>query len=108
MFRDRDEELNRLEEALRDADEEEETLTDEEEYFDEDEEYDAYEEEMPLPKFRAYNSDTTDMNLEKYSKTVYKAGKGSGLGLLAFLLILLSILLFVLAWWLLKYGGFLG
>ena len=102
MFRDRKEELDRLEAALLESDEEAETLTEDEEFLDEEEA------EQPLPDFDAYNSDVTDEDLEAYSETVYEGGSRNRLGLLAVALALLSVVLFVLAWWLLKYGGFLG
>ena len=102
MFRDRKEELDRLEAALLDADNED-TAPDEEEFFEEEEEADA-----PLPDFDAYNSDVTDEDLEEYSETVYDGGRRSPLGALAVVLVLLTGVLLALAWWLLKYGGFLG
>lgn len=101
MFRDRDEELDRLEAALQEEDEEEE-------YEDEDEEYEEEEEESTLPDFDAYNSDITDDDLEEFSEAVYEGRKKSRLGLLAFILVVLCLVLFALAWCLLKYGGYLG
>lgn len=103
MFRDRDEELDRLEAALQEA-EEEEDFSEDEEYEEEYEE----EEESNLPDFDAYNSDITDDDLEEYSEEVYEGRKKSRLGLLAFLLVVLCMVLSVLAWCLLKYGGYLG
>ena len=101
MFRDRDEELDRLEAALQEAEEEED--------FSEEEEYEEdCEEESDLPDFDAYNSDITDDDLEEYSEEVYEGRKKSRLGLLAFLLVVLCIVLAILAWCLLKYGGYLG
>lgn len=104
MFRDRDEELDRLEAALQEAEEEEE-FSEEEEYEEEDDEEDV---EDDLPDFDAYNSDVTDEDLEEFSDAVYEGGKKSRLGLLAFMLAMLCILLFALALCLLKYGGYLG
>lgn len=101
MFRDRDEELDRLEAALQEA-EEEEAFSEEEEYEED------CEEESDLPDFDAYNSDITDDDLEEYSEEVYEGRKKSRLGLLAFLLVVLCIVLAILAWCLLKYGGYLG
>ena len=105
MFRDRDEELDRLEAALQEA-EEEEDFSEEEEY-EEDCEEDC-EEEFDLPDFDAYNSDITNGDLEEYAEEVYEGRKKSRLGLLAFLLVVLCIVLAILAWCLLKYGGYLG
>ena len=95
MFRDRKEELDRLEAALQASEEE---CSQEE----------AFSEEETLPDFDAYNSDLTDEDLEEYSEAVYEGSRPKGLGLLAFLLAALSVVLLALAWWLLKYGGFLG
>ena len=101
MFRDRDEELNRLEAALQEN-EEEEAFSEEEEYEEDDEEV------SDLPDFKAYNSDITDEDLEEFSESVYEGSKKSHLGLLAFMLAVLSIVLLALAWCLMKYGGYLG
>ena len=101
MFRDRDEELDRLEAALQEA-EEEEAFSEEEEYEED------CEEESDLPDFDAYNSDITNGDLEEYAEEVYEGRKKSRLGLLAFLLVVLCIVLAILAWCLLKYGGYLG
>lgn len=98
MFRDRDEELNRLESALQES---EEDVSGECEEEEEDEEED-------LPDFDAYNSDMTDGDLEEFSEAVYEGSKKSNLGLLAFMLIVLCVVLLALAWCLMKYGGFLG
>ena len=99
MFRDREEELDRLEAALLEQEEE----------VEEDEEYeeDEYEEEA-LPDFDAYNADVVDEDLEEFSETVYQGSGKSPLGFLAVLLILVSGLLLGLAWFLLKQGGYLG
>ena len=97
MFRDRDEELDRLEAALQEDPEEE---LSEEEYEDEEEE--------DLPDFDAYNSDTTDGDLEEFSEAVYEGNRKSRLGLLAFMLAAVCVMLAILAFCLLKYGGYLG
>ena len=99
MFRDREEELDRLEAALL---EQEEEVEEDEEY--EEEEY----EEDALPDFDAYNADVVDEDLEEFSETVYQGSGKSPLGFLAVLLILVSGLLLGLAWFLLKQGGYLG
>ena len=99
MFRDREEELVRLEAALL---EQEEEVEEDEEY--EEEEY----EEEALPDFDAYNADVVDEDLEEFSETVYQGSGKSPLGFLAVLLILVSGLLLGLAWFLLKQGGYLG
>lgn len=104
MFRDREEELDRLEAALLESEEEEACASEEEEELPEDEEY----EEAYLPDFDAYNNDTTDEDLEEFSEAVYEGRKRSPLGALAVLLVLLCAVLLALAWWLLKTGGFLG
>ena len=100
MFRDRDEELNRLEAALQDDGDEE---LPEEEY---EEEEDG--EEDTLPDFDAYNSDITDDDLEEFSEAVYEGNQKRRLGLLAFMLAAVCVALATLAWCLLKYGGYLG
>ena len=101
MFRDREEELDRLEAALLEQEEEDE------EYEEDEEEYEEYDEEA-LPDFDAYNADTVDEDLEEFSETVYQGSGKSPLGFLAVLLILVSGLLLGLAWFLLKQGGYLG
>ena len=100
MFRDRDEELNRLEAALQDDGDEE---LPEEEYEEEEDQ-----EEDTLPDFDAYNSDITDDDLEEFSEAVYEGSQKRRLGLLAFMLAVVCIVLAALAICLLKYGGYLG
>ena len=100
MFRDREEELNRLEAALQDDPEEEFS---EKEECEEDED-----EEAVLPDFDAYNSDITDEDLEDFSEAVYEGNGQRRLGLLAFVLVALCLVLAALAVCLLKYGGYLG
>ena len=118
MFRDREEELDRLEAALMDEDEEESTdeviledivITPKAPTYAQDLfQITEDEEDEPLPDFDAYNSDITDEDLEEYSETVYDGTQQKSLGLLAIFLLVLAGILFVLAWMLLKYGGFLG
>lgn len=89
MFRDKEEELRRLEEAL---------LED-----------DTPEEEMPAPQqaYAAYNNDDCDVDLEEYSQEVYEKPK-SPYGLWAFLLLLMTALLCLLGYCILRYGGYLS
>ena len=113
MFRDAEEELQRLEEELLSADEEEEYDEDEECDEDFDEEYDEddedFEEEdeviVPAPKgYKVYNSDRCDVNLECYSEEVYRGRRS---GCLAWVFAGLTVALLVVLYLYLKQGGYL-
>ena len=118
MFHDRNQELERLSQALwEDAEEPEEELDDEEEYdeeeyddeydeeFDEefDDEYEEFDDQEALAavSVRAYNNDRTDADLEELSDEVYYASKSpltvflilAGLCAMAACLVLVLVLL---------------
>lgn len=92
MFRDNREELKRLENALLEAE------------LEEPEE----EEEAPPPVVEdvpAYSNVTCDVDLEDYEETVRQ---GPSVGLLSIFLIVLTVAFCVVAWVVLKQGGYLG
>lgn len=97
MFRDKDEELARLEELLT-QDNDGNAPVDEEE-----EEY-----EPPVQNLRAYNGDTADVDLEEFSDAVYTPTHNKHTGLFALLFLLLCGIFCVLAWWILRYKGVIG
>ena len=131
MFRDRQEELDRLQEQLLEEDPEEL----EEEYEDEDEEYlDAEVDDLLAANdqgenpqtynnysndygrqlrnyasgYKAYNSDRTDEDLEEYSQQVLHPQKEKGItGLLILAMLLLLGIGGVLAWMLMRMKGWI-
>ena len=131
MFRDRQEELDRLQEQLLEEDPEEL----EEEYEDEDEEYlDAEVDDLLAANdqgenpqtynnysndygrqlrnyasgYKAYNSDRTDEDLEEYSQQVHHPQKEKGItGLLILAMLLLLGIGGVLAWMLMRMKGWI-
>ena len=90
MFRDTAEELARLQAELLAEEETPADAIDEdasyEEDFYEEEEYPTYTE-----GYRAYNTDTTDEDLEEYSETVRKGKSSRGLLVVALILCLLTL-----------------
>lgn len=96
MFRDKDEELARLEEELLEQDAPEEVPDDEEEAY-----------EPPVQNVRAYNGDAADVDLEEFSDAVYTPTRNRNTGLFALLFLLLCGIFCVLAWWILRYRGVL-
>lgn len=102
MFRDREDALQELQQQLLEEEEipEEEALTEEEETDDLPQEvYARFTENV-----RAYNSDTTDTDLEEYSDTVYDPPRRRSGCVLWFILLTAAILL-ALSWLLAKQGG---
>ncbi len=125
MFRDAEEELQRLEEELLSVDEEEEL--DEEEYDEDEEEYEEYDEDFdeedfdeeeddedfeeedeviqPVVKgYKVYNSDHCDVNLDRYSEDVYRGRRS---GCLAWVFAGLTVALLAVLYLYLKQGGYL-
>ena len=96
MFRDKDEELARLEEELLEQDKGEEAPDDEEEAY-----------EPPVHNVRAYNGDAAVVDLEEFSDAVYTPTHNKHTGLFALLFLLLCGIFCVLAWWILRYKGVL-
>lgn len=103
MFKDNQEELARLEQAL---------LEEEEELYEDDllEEEDLYEDDLPeetpcrdyTGRYKIYNADNCDGDLEEYSDRVYEGRSGvSGLTITA--LLLSCGILGVMVWILLRY-----
>ena len=117
MFKDRKEELRRLEEELLLEDEAdspqelpeddpENTYLDDTDDFGQETEETYYNYSNGYGAYNAYNSDVTDEDLEEYSKKVYgNTGERKNRGLLILTLILLSAILCTLAWCYLRYKG---
>lgn len=114
MFRDTSEELERLQAELLAEEESDEALSQEppeEEYDDCEEEYEEDEEPEVYPNYasgyRAYNSDTSDEELEEYSEDV-RAGKTRGGNCLALIACFLALILAGLVLWITYAMGYLG
>ena len=121
MFRDQEEELNRLENALLEQEEEPLEEAPEEEDFDveidtefgeeyEEEYEEDYEEEEDWEEdtsYRAYTNHHSDVDLEDYSEEVYEARPDRTLRILIWLFIVLTGLVCGTIFLLLKVGGFL-
>ena len=116
MFKDRQEELRRLEEALlaEEAEEQweaEETEEAEEDWAEEDWEAEDIAEEWSakkrrLPYVHAYNADRLDEDVEEFSRQIdTPAGKNRGRWIAAILLVLLAALLLTLAFLLALFQG---
>lgn len=122
MFRDRQEELQRLEEALLAEEEYEAQLSPEQAQEEEDllsedfldellEDTSPAKESVAYQNFsnaygKAYNSDRTDVDMEEYSETVRKAKKDN-FGWLIVVCLLLILLLGAAVWYVLHRGGIL-
>lgn len=57
--------------------------------------------------YRASNTDRTDVDLEQYSKEVEQASRGRSSGLAITALLLAAGILLVLIWWAVRFGGLL-
>ncbi len=98
MFKDDQEELARLEQALLEEDPQDE-FPEEEEFYEDDFE------EQALPRnyaSRVYNADSCDPDLEEYSNRVYE-GRTCVSGLVITALLLSCGILGVMVWFLLRY-----
>ena len=98
MFRDTKRELQRLEQELL---QEEETEQQEERSCEEDE-YIRYPVDCPV-----YNTDRTDVDLEEYSRAVREPENPRFTGLLLLALFLMTAIVGILGWWLLRFLGVL-
>lgn len=121
MFKDKKEELRRLEEALLlEAQQEEEEAQLEEELeeaeallesetdYGEESEETYYNYSNRYGRVRAYNNDTSDEDMDAYSDDVYNSENTKGLGGLTILAVcLLVAIVFVLGWCFLRYKGIL-
>lgn len=98
MFRDREKALEKLQAQLleEESDLPEEEVTEEDETVYDDDAQDV----------RAYNTDTTDADLDDYSDAVYDAPRGRGGCILWFALLTAGVLL-AISWFLAKQGGLL-
>ena len=116
MFKDKKEELRRLEEALlmEDEPEEEAQLPEEEPDVLSDDEYDFGEESEETyhnysnryGRVRAYNNDTTEEDLDAYSDDVYNSENRKSMGCLSLLAVgLLVAIAIALGWCYLRYKG---
>ena len=113
MCKDRNQELQRLEQAL--LEEEEEDLLSEETLNELLEDvapaknsvpYQNYSNDYGQP-YTAYNSDTTDTDLEEYSEEVLSADKPSYTGLIVLACLLAIGILGMVIYLMLRYGGIL-
>ena len=123
MFKDRNKELQRLEQAL--LEEEKDEIPEEEEVFEEDEDLLTDEKldelledvapgknSVPYQNYsndygQIYNSDVTDTNIEEYSEEVLTESKSSYTGLLILACGLAFGILCVIIYLLIRYGGLL-
>ena len=114
MFRDKEEELARLEELL----EEVEDLLDETEDLPQEEEIDFLEEPSgdtkeyknfanDYGKVTVYNADKADLDLEEYGDEVYEPKEKKNTDLLVTAALLLVGILLVLSWWAIRFLGVL-
>lgn len=93
MFRDQKKELDRLEKALLDQEEEEPV------------------EDSPateIPDDAAYNSDVSDVDLDDFGDDVYDPPQKRALGRFAVAFAILTAAFCLLIWLILKNGGYLG
>ena len=121
MFKDKKEELRRLEEELlleaqREEEEArlEEELEEAEALLENDHDYGEETEETyynfanRYGQVKAYNNDTADEDLEDYSDRVYRSEQEKGLGGLRLLATLLLVaIVFVLGWCYMRFKGFM-
>ena len=114
MFRDKEEELARLEEELLEEEIPEEELLEEEEeeIFYEEPSGDTAEYHNFANDYghvHAYNADTADVDLEEYSDEVYHEPPASRqTGLLLVVMLLLFGIFCIVGWWFLRYRGIIG
>lgn len=110
MFRDKEEELARLEELLEEEPEEEIPEKEEEPDFLEAPSGDTSEYKNfanDYGKAAVYNTDKTDVDLASFSDEVYAPAEPKHTGLLITAAALLGGILLVLAWWLIRFSGVL-
>ena len=123
MFRDKDEELQRLQEQLLEEEEVSEEVPEEE-----DDLFDGFEEEEDPGEdpqvyrnfsndygkglrnfasgYKAYNGDTTDVDLEQFSEDVQR-GPAAVPWLLIVILVLMAVVVGAIAWFCIRTGGWL-
>ena len=118
MFKDRNEELKRLEEELLEEETEEEVC--EEDIYEEDEFYEddeVYEEDDPektrvIPEtvrhYRVKSTDRLDVDLESFSREVEQGNHSSGRGLVLLMVLLSLAVAAVLLYYVFRYGGLLS
>ena len=99
MFKDANEELNRLQEQL--LAEETKKLP----KLDEDLLSDQMLDALLDTDYRSYNTDHTDLDTEELSEAVSQPAEPSLRGLIIANSILLFCILLVVIWWLIRYGG---
>ena len=118
MFRDKDEELRRLEALLTEEEEDEQLLAEEaaeEDIADREPEQPEADEEYDIDRFfmeqtqvfSAYNTDRTDTDLEELSQQVWEGTPKSSSGLVALACVLATGILLVILYLVLRYGGLL-
>ncbi len=100
MFKDRDEALRQMSQALLEEEEEPQALFDD---YEED-----YEEDLlaPAGDLDAYNGDPMEQDLERYSQDLYQPQKRNSLTALALTCMgLMAAILAVLVYWVVKFRG---
>lgn len=115
MFKDKNEELRRLEALLQEEEEDERLLAEEapeeEPFFQvpEEEEDDAVEQFYAnyANSYQAYNADTTDTDLDTFSEEVWQARSSRGFSLVALACVLATAVLLVVLYLVVRYGGWL-
>lgn len=110
MFRDKDEELARLEEELLEEEKKEVLHEEEEPEFLEEPSGDTDEYKNFANSYgniNVYNADTADLDLEEYAETVYESTPQRHTRLLVLATLLLTGIFLVLVWWFIRYMGVL-
>ena len=111
MFRDKDEELRRLEQELLEEEEADALPEDEEDFDDYDEEDEDPAQDLTPHRgsYRAYNTDTADDDLEDYSEQVLLGRSGRRIRMLcAVAICLILAICAVFGWCVLRYKGVLS
>ena len=114
MFRDAKEELARLEDALLEEEAQEEPEFLEEAPGEDPDVYVNYANDYGrnlrnfASGYKAYNTDTTDTDLDSFSKEVYESKKENLKGLWITALVLIIAIFGVLVWGFLRFGGVFG
>lgn len=104
VFQDREKALEELQRRLEDEEEEEyEEDTDEEEHEEDEEAVDP----AATRRVRVYNADTTDTDLEDYSRDVYETPRNRRGGCALWLVLLTAAVLLAISWFLAKERGLL-
>ena len=113
MFKDREKALEELQRLLEDEEEEAQYEEDsQEEQYDEDSDDDSQEDEETVDlaatrRVQVYNADTTDTDLEDYSRDVYETPQNRRGGCALWFVLLTAAVLLAISWFLAKERGLL-